>query len=39
MEYRREPSQFCDDAERIGLSSIKKAADYSLAAEPWTPCS
>jgi endo-alpha-1,4-polygalactosaminidase (GH114 family) len=38
VEYRKEPSEFCDEAERIGLSSIKKARDFSLAAEPWTPC-
>ncbi len=38
VEYRIPPSRFCADANRLGLSSIKKARDFSLDAEPWTPC-
>jgi hypothetical protein len=38
VEYRIPPSQFCGDANRLGISSIKKAKDFSLNAKPWTPC-
>jgi endo-alpha-1,4-polygalactosaminidase (GH114 family) len=38
VEYRIQPDQFCSDANRLGFSSIKKARDFSLDAEPWTPC-
>ena len=38
VEYRIPPSQFCGDANRLGFSSIKKARDFSLDAEPWISC-
>jgi hypothetical protein len=38
VEYRTAPKQFCADANRLGISSIKKARDFSLDAMPWTPC-
>jgi endo-alpha-1,4-polygalactosaminidase (GH114 family) len=38
VEYRIAPSRFCGEANRLGFSSIKKARDFSLDAEPWTPC-
>jgi endo-alpha-1,4-polygalactosaminidase (GH114 family) len=38
VEYRTQPSGFCGDANRLGISSIKKAKDFSLNAKPWTPC-
>ncbi|MBA2523873.1 MAG: endo alpha-1,4 polygalactosaminidase [Solirubrobacterales bacterium] len=38
VEYRQEPGEFCDDANRLGLSSIQKARDFSLKADPWVPC-
>ena len=38
VEYRIAPARFCDRARRLGLSSIKKARDFSLAARPWIPC-
>ena len=38
VEYRIPPSRFCGDANRLGISSIKKARNFSLNAKPWTPC-
>jgi endo-alpha-1,4-polygalactosaminidase (GH114 family) len=38
VEYRIPTSRFCSKANRLGFSSIKKARDFSLDAEPWTPC-
>jgi endo-alpha-1,4-polygalactosaminidase (GH114 family) len=38
VEYRLQPSEFCPEANRLGLSSIKKAGDFSLNADPWVPC-
>lgn len=38
VEYRIPPSRFCDDANRLGISSIKKARNFSLNAKPWSPC-
>jgi endo-alpha-1,4-polygalactosaminidase (GH114 family) len=38
VEYRIPPSRFCPKANRLGFSSIKKASDFSLDADPWTPC-
>jgi endo-alpha-1,4-polygalactosaminidase (GH114 family) len=39
VEYRIPPSRFCGDADRLGISSIKKARNFSLNAKPWIPCS
>ena len=39
VEYELPPSSFCSRAAALGISSIRKAADFSLAAAPWTPCS
>lgn len=38
VEYRIRPGSFCPSAEEMGFSSIVKARDYSLFAEPWVPC-
>lgn len=38
IEYRQEPEEFCGEANELGLSSIRKARDFSLGAEPWVPC-
>ena len=38
-EYKLRPREFCPLAERMGLSAIKKAANYSLYARPYIPCS
>ena len=38
VEYRQRPKDFCAQANRLGLSSIKKAGDFSLRADPWVPC-
>jgi hypothetical protein len=38
VEYRIPPRRFCSSANRLGISSIKKARDFSLDAEPWRPC-
>ena len=38
VEYRLSPAKFCPQANRLGLSSIKKAGDFSLNADPWVPC-
>lgn len=38
VEYRISPHRFCADANRLGISSIKKARDFSLNAKPWRPC-
>lgn len=38
VEYRQEPDEFCADANALGLSSIGKARDFSLRAEPWESC-
>jgi hypothetical protein len=38
VEYRIPPSRFCDKANRLGISSIKKAKNFSLNAKPWTSC-
>lgn len=38
IEYRQRPSEFCPEANALGLSSIKKAGDFSLRADPWAPC-
>jgi endo-alpha-1,4-polygalactosaminidase (GH114 family) len=38
VEYRIPPSSFCRDANRLGISSIKKAKNFSLNAKPLTPC-
>jgi endo-alpha-1,4-polygalactosaminidase (GH114 family) len=38
VEYRIPPSSFCSDANRLGISSIKKAKNFSLNAKPLTPC-
>ena len=38
VEYRISPRRFCDRARRLGISSIKKARDFSLTARPWIPC-
>ena len=32
------PSRFCPKAKDLGISSIKKASDFSLDAKPWKPC-
>jgi endo-alpha-1,4-polygalactosaminidase (GH114 family) len=38
VEYQIPPERFCSEANRLGISSIKKARDFSLDAKPWTPC-
>ncbi len=38
VEYRLEPKRFCGRAANLGISAIKKASDFSLAARPWRPC-
>jgi hypothetical protein len=38
VEYRLRPKRFCADAERLGISAIKKARGFSLNAKPWRPC-
>jgi len=38
VEYQIAPSRFCGRAASLGVSSIKKASDFSLDAKPWTPC-
>jgi endo-alpha-1,4-polygalactosaminidase (GH114 family) len=38
VEYRLPPAKFCPEANRLGLSSIKKAGNFSLSADPWVPC-
>ncbi|HEY7152169.1 MAG TPA: endo alpha-1,4 polygalactosaminidase [Solirubrobacterales bacterium] len=38
VEYQIPRSRFCGQAASLGISSIKKAADFSLNAEPWKPC-
>ena len=38
VEYRIPRDRFCADATRLGISSIKKARDFSLDAKPWGPC-
>jgi hypothetical protein len=38
VEYRIPRGRFCADANRLGISSIKKARDFSLDAKPWRPC-
>lgn len=38
VEYRLEPKRFCGRAANLGISAIKKASDFSLAAKPWKPC-
>lgn len=38
VEYRQEPDEFCAEANDLGLSSIQKAHDFSLRADPWLPC-
>jgi hypothetical protein len=38
VEYRLAPARFCPEANRLGLSSIKKAGNFSLSADPWVPC-
>jgi S-formylglutathione hydrolase FrmB/endo-alpha-1,4-polygalactosaminidase (GH114 family) len=38
VEYREQPKDFCPEANDLGLSSLKKAGDFSLRADPWTPC-
>ncbi|MEO7198470.1 MAG: endo alpha-1,4 polygalactosaminidase [Solirubrobacterales bacterium] len=38
VEYRQDPSEFCNDANRLGLSAIQKARDFSLKVDPWVPC-
>jgi hypothetical protein len=38
VEYRIPPSRFCSHASRLGISSIKKAKNFSLNAKPWTAC-
>lgn len=38
VEYRMRPNRFCAEADRLGMSSIKKARDFSLRADPWVPC-
>jgi endo-alpha-1,4-polygalactosaminidase (GH114 family) len=38
VEYQIRPRRFCGKAASLGISSIKKASDFSLDARPWTPC-
>jgi endo-alpha-1,4-polygalactosaminidase (GH114 family) len=38
VEYRIAPKRFCSDANRLEISAIKKARDFSLEARPWIPC-
>jgi endo-alpha-1,4-polygalactosaminidase (GH114 family) len=38
VEYQIQPGRFCGKAARLGISAIKKAADFSLRARPWKPC-
>jgi endo-alpha-1,4-polygalactosaminidase (GH114 family) len=38
VEYKLDPAAFCPQANRLGLSAIKKANDFSLRADPWIPC-
>jgi endo-alpha-1,4-polygalactosaminidase (GH114 family) len=38
VEYGIPRRRFCDRAAGLGISSIKKAGDYSLNARPWKPC-
>ena len=38
VEYRQRPEEFCDEANDLGVSAIKKSGDFSLGARPWTPC-
>ena len=38
VEYRQRPEEFCDEANALGVSAIKKSGDFSLGARPWTPC-
>jgi hypothetical protein len=38
VEYQVATSAFCSKANALGVNSIKKAKDFSLAATPWVPC-
>jgi endo-alpha-1,4-polygalactosaminidase (GH114 family) len=38
VEYRIPPSRFCGRAASLGVTSIKKASNFSLNAKPWRPC-
>jgi len=38
VEYRIPRRRFCARASRLGISSIKKASNFSLNARPWRPC-
>jgi len=38
VEYRLTRAEFCDRAAELGISSIKKARNYSLFAKPYHPC-
>jgi endo-alpha-1,4-polygalactosaminidase (GH114 family) len=38
VEYRIPPNRFCAKANRLDISAIKKARDFSLNAKPWRPC-
>jgi endo-alpha-1,4-polygalactosaminidase (GH114 family) len=38
VEYQIGPRRFCGQARRLGISSIKKASDFSLNVTPWIPC-
>jgi hypothetical protein len=38
VEYRISLASFCPPAGAMSFSSIKKARDFSLFAEPWVPC-
>lgn len=38
VEYGQDPKGFCPDANALGVSSIVKARDLSLRAEPWISC-
>ena len=37
-EYKRQPREFCPEANAAGISAIQKSWNYSLFAHPWTPC-
>ncbi len=38
VEYKLTPGEFCREADALQFSSIVKARDFSLFAEPYVPC-
>jgi endo-alpha-1,4-polygalactosaminidase (GH114 family) len=37
-EYKREPDEFCPEANVMRISAIRKSQNYELFAHPWIPC-